>query len=401
VRILIVDDDEAIRFLLAAQLRSLGHEIDVAANGSEAWTRLNQRQADLLVCDWNMPVMNGLELCRKIRESDWPSYIYIVLCTAMNQKADFLMGMETGADDFVLKPVDFSNLRVKVRAAERILNLQRELTEQNNNLKELYRKLRLAYDTIETDLMAAAALQMELLPKKMPPTQDVRLDWLFIPSLFLAGDMLNYFFIDKRLLVFYHLDVAGHGIPAAMLSVMLNYTLSPVAGSPIAGMEQDGKLGSLLAPAEVVSELNRRFQSSNDSYFTMIYGVFDTTSRILTFCQAGHPGPLVLSADGNLTKLGSGGFPVGLMPEMEYEQQTLKLNQGDKLVLYSDGIPECLNQAGQRYTEEQFFDVLKNSAQGSLEELISSVRKDISRWRIDAELSDDVSLLVMESLAGA
>jgi sigma-B regulation protein RsbU (phosphoserine phosphatase) len=316
----------------------------------------------------------------------------------MNQKADFLAGMEAGADDFIVKPVDFADLRVRIRAAERMLELQRELSSQNQNLREVYDKLRGAYDTIERDLQAAAALQLELLPKKTELNHHLNLDWLFIPSLFLAGDMLNYFMFDQETLVLYHLDVAGHGIPAALLSVMLNRLLLPFPGSPIAKMDSGGKLGQLLPPDEVVAGLNRRFQSATDSYFTMIYGIFETGSRNLTFCQAGHPGPVLLSPDGELRRLGSGGFPVGMMPDMEYEQQSVRLNPGDRIFFYSDGIPECLSPNGSRYSEQNLFNVLRGCRPCPLSQLLDLVLDDVARWRGDAELSDDLSLLAMECL---
>ncbi len=398
MRTLIVDDDPAIRILLASQLRSLGHEVDTASDGSQAWNKLLIQHFDLLVCDWNMPVMDGLKLCRRIRETEWPSYIYMVLCTAMNQKADFLAGMEAGADDFIVKPFDLADLRVVVRAAQRILDLQLKLTVQNRNLEELYQKLRKAYQTIETDLQAAAAMQLELLPKRTGPGHQVNLDWLLMPSLFLAGDMLNYFFLSEHKLVFYHLDVAGHGIPAALLSVMLNRTLMPVPGSPTVQFGENGKLNWIASPREVVAELNRRFQSAGDSYFTMVYGVFDTESRSLQFCQAGHPGPLLISQNGSLKSLGQGGFPVGMLPDMEYEQQETVLCAGDRLVLYSDGITECLNPAGKRYSQENLISVLKRYTSASLSALVSGVQEDVFHWRAGAELSDDLSMLVMESL---
>jgi phosphoserine phosphatase RsbU/P len=398
VRILVVDDDEAIRILLESRLRSIGHEIDTASNGLEAWERLAHESFDLLVCDWNMPVMDGVELCRRIRHADWGSYVYVILCTAMNQKADFLAGMEAGADDFVVKPIDFADLRVRVRAAERILQLQSELSAQNKSLRELYGKLRSAYDTIERDLEAAASMQAALLPKKIEFHESIRLDWLLIPSLYLAGDMLNYFLVDGNKLVFYHLDVAGHGIPAALLSVTLNRLLMPIPGSPIAKTGATGVPGTLNSPQDVVSELNERFQSADDTYFTMVYGVLDTDSRALTFCQAGHPGPLLLSPNGELRRLGEGGFPVGMMPEMKYDQNHITLPAGDKLILYSDGIPECINLSGHRYTEENLFAVLKRCARSSVGDLVEAVRADVMNWHGESELSDDVSLLVMESL---
>lgn len=398
MRILVVDDDEAIRILLESRLRGFGHRIETASDGLEAWDRLHRERFDLLICDWNMPVMDGVELCRRIRKTEWGSYVYVILCTSMNQKSDFLAGMEAGADDFVVKPIDFADLRVRVRAAERVIQLQSELSMQNTSLRELYGKLRTAYDTIERDLEAAAAMQTALLPQKAVIGGRIRLDWLLLPSLFLAGDMLNYFLVDDGKLIFYHLDVAGHGIPAALLSVTLNRLLMPVPGSPIAKFGPAQAPEMLAAPKEVVTELNERFQDNGDSYFTMVYGVFDTGTRSLTFSQAGHPGPLVVSSGGEVRRVGEGGFPVGLMPEMTYDQTHVTLEDGDKLVIYSDGIPECMNAKGERYGEESLFQVLKRSAGCPAADFVKAVRDDITDWRGEKELTDDVSMLVLESL---
>jgi phosphoserine phosphatase RsbU/P len=174
--------------------------------------------------------------------------------------------------------------------------------------------------------------------------------------------------------------------------------LMPIPGSPIAKTGATGVPETLNSPQDVVSELNDRFQSTDDTYFTMVYGVLDTDSRVVTFCQAGHPGPLLLSPDGELQRLGEGGFPVGMMPQMKYDQNRATLPSGGKLILYSDGIPECINQSGSRYTEENLFAVLKRCARASVGELVEAVRADIVNWRGESELSDDVSLLVMESL---
>jgi phosphoserine phosphatase RsbU/P len=396
VRILVVDDDPAIRILLAAKLATWGHTIATAGNGAEAWQKLSAEAFDVLVSDWNMPVMDGLELCRRVRNTQRRSYLYIILCTAMSQKADFLIGMEAGADDFVVKPVDFAELHVRIRAAQRILDLQTKLEDQNASLHDLYDKLNGAYQTISRDLEAASAMQLRLLPKKTDNNHLVNLDWLMTPSHFLAGDMLNYFMADANTLAFYHLDVAGHGIPAALLSVTLNRLLIPIAGSPIVTGTNGYRSQSVVPPAEVVAELNRRFQSDGDVYFTMVYGLLNPVSRRLTFCQAGHPGPVLLSKSGRTTPLGSGGFPVGMMPDMEYEEVTTQLAPGDRLILYSDGVPECQNVDGERYTEERLFATLTENCSEPLSGLIQGVRDDVSSWCGQGKFIDDISLLALE-----
>jgi sigma-B regulation protein RsbU (phosphoserine phosphatase) len=132
MKILIVDDDSTTRLVLAATLGRLGHEVIVAADGAEAWTILQEQTIPLLLTDWNMPGMSGLELCRRIRAVraiSGKKYTYVILLTVLDGRDYFLTGMEAGADDFITKPWDEQQLAARLRVAERLLNLQHELTE--------------------------------------------------------------------------------------------------------------------------------------------------------------------------------------------------------------------------------------------------------------------------------
>jgi sigma-B regulation protein RsbU (phosphoserine phosphatase) len=396
VRILVADDEASGRFLLNSMLTSWGHEVVAVASGEAAWRASNEGHFDLIISDWNMPEMDGLALCRLIRQNPQPFYRYVILCTGNSQRSDFIQGMEAGADDFVVKPIDFAELRVRVRAAERILTLQMELAGQNESLKTLNQQLDGAYQGIRRDLQAAAAMQLRLLPKKIEVHKGITLDWLMIPSSFLAGDMLNYFMADERHLVFYLLDVAGHGVPAALLSVTLNRVLLPERGSPILRAHASGGQSRIASPAEVVTELNRRFQAEDDQYFTIVYGVLDTETREVRFCQAGHPTPLHMRAGGTIDAVGQPGFPVGLWPGMDYDETTVRLSPGDRLVIYSDGITECRNPDGVSYSEENLNRVLQKRRFDRTSGLMAGVQDGIRKWRGASEFTDDVSLLLLE-----
>lgn len=127
MRVLVVDDDRGARALLHGVLTKLGHEVLDAADGPEAVRIIEQQQVRLLVTDWNMPAMSGVDLCRHVRERGGP-YIYTILVTVRNDLDSFSQGMAAGADDFITKPIDVALLAARVRVADRILGLMKEVT---------------------------------------------------------------------------------------------------------------------------------------------------------------------------------------------------------------------------------------------------------------------------------
>jgi len=129
VRILIADDDPVTLEILGAILARAGHEVLAVENGLDAWYQLEQTPIPLLVTDWNMPDVDGLELCRRIRERNDPLYTYIILLTGVDREQGFLAAMDAGADDFVSKPFKREELLARVRVAERVLGLQADVRE--------------------------------------------------------------------------------------------------------------------------------------------------------------------------------------------------------------------------------------------------------------------------------
>jgi diguanylate cyclase (GGDEF)-like protein len=140
--VLIADDDPASRRLLEKAVQSFGHQVIAAKNGSEAWERFNTGDFAFVITDWVMPGFDGLELCRRIRGSVRPDYAYIIMVTSNSGQEDLITGMNAGADDFIVKPIDRRELQVRMRAAERILRLQQELREKNEQLETMNARLR-------------------------------------------------------------------------------------------------------------------------------------------------------------------------------------------------------------------------------------------------------------------
>lgn len=393
MRILIAEDDYDSRRLLCRTLETWGHEVVATEDGAQAWNVLQHEPIDFVVSDWMMPELDGLELCRRIREARFDRYIYFILLTAKNNKKELVAGMEAGADDFVVKPFNKGELRVRIRAGERILKLQRDLKLRNQKLRE-------AYASIRKDLEAAARVQKSLLPDASSMVRGIKFDWLFIPCTFVAGDIFSFFPVNENFLGFYHLDVAGHGIPAAMLSVTLSKMLSQTSlkesflKKPIA----EEPYYQVLSPAQVIHDLNQRFQTEEDAmqYFTMVYGIIDATQTRMKLSQAGHPSPILVRQNEEIVLVGEGGFPVGMLPDMSYEETEIEFRPGDRLFVYSDGITECTNSQREQFSEKRLIEHLETYRNRPLQELLQALKSRLYAWRGRQDFEDDVSILAIE-----
>jgi len=292
-------------------------------------------------------------------------------------------------------------LEAQVKEGKKILRLQKDLEERNAKLGESNEKLRCAYSVIKRDLEAAARIQSTLIPQAATSIDGIQFDSIFLPSSYVAGDIYNYFRLDEEHLGFYVLDVAGHGIPAAMLSVTLSKALSP-ANNKESLLKQflpspEPPYYRLINPAMVVENLNKRFQADPDTmqYFTMIYGMMDTRDGDTVLTLAGHPPPMVVKK-GTAVPVGTGGYPVGMLSDADYEEERVRLGKGDRLILYSDGITECTNDKGEQFSEQRLRGLLEEGRDLSLHDLLAETKERLCRWRGKDEFQDDVTLLAME-----
>jgi len=393
VTILIADNFEPTRELLRARLQAYGYQVFCAEDSEVAQELLDEHTTDIVLCNWDHLDGSVDVLCDGIREST--VYRYIIAYTSSSTPLKF--GSCSCADDILDEPTNAVQLQMRLLAAKKTLNLQKALAEQAEAYKAVSVKLDMAYQTLHTELQAASELQLSLLPTVSDVHPRFSLDWLVLPSRYLAGDNLNYFMMQDRYLIFYHLDVAGHGVASALLSVTLNQLLSPQPGSPMVRFDPNLELKRIVPPVDVVSELNRRFQPQGDGYFTIIYGVLDTETNLIRFCQAGHPSAIKIRKDGTAIEVGEGGFPVGLWPEMTYDETQVELNPGERLVLYSDGILACQNADGEEYSMERLKWLLIENAKKSLKETLQALEDDLYAWRGAGEFPDDISLLLLEA----
>ena len=274
------------------------------------------------------------------------------------------------------------------------VGVQSDITARKRAEEELAR----ANLRMSESLEAAAAIQRSLLPEALPQVPGIDFAWTFDPCHELAGDSLDVFPIDDDHLALYMLDVVGHGVPAALLSVTLAQVLSfsrrraSLAGS---GSFADRRL--VASPKAAVERLNQLFPMNQESrqYFTLLYGVLHLPTRRLRYVTAGHPAPVLLPADGPARHLGAGGFPVGLAKQPDYKERTADLAPGDRLFVYTDGLLEAADEEDREFGAARLGEEVQRGRDLPLAAGVQALEAAAKTWA-GGSLHDDLSILALE-----
>lgn len=246
-------------------------------------------------------------------------------------------------------------------------------------------ELQAANDRLRRDLRAAARVQQALLPAALPDTAPVQVAWGFRPCEELGGDLLNLFPVGDGHLGLYLLDVSGHGVPASLLAVAVGHALNP-----------HGDPAGLRRPAEVVRRVNERLCGDRTEQFvTLFYGVLDLGTRTLTYSNAGHPGPILLSPGAAPVVLDESGLMAGVAADAEYHAAEVRLRPGDRLWVYSDGLPEAMNPGGEAFGERRLCAAFRAGG-AVLSDAVRAALAAVEKWAGPGGPQDDMSVVALE-----
>jgi len=341
MKIIAVDDNKANCKLLSLYISRWGYQSEVYCDSEDAYEAIKNIQEPVLVLmDWMLPKMTGLEIVKRIRARRPEFPIYFIMLTARSSKDDLVEGLDSGANDYVTKPFDSQELKSRVESGVRILRLEKRLIDREQELKKTNEELKQSLQIIEDDVQAGKKIQFKLLPDNKKVFSHYEFSHYLKPSLFLSGDFLNYFQIDHDNVGFYFIDVAGHGASSSFVTVLVNSFITNYLDK-----YRLENVRTILSPPDLFDKLNNMLLDENlEKHLTIFYGIINLTQNLLTFSNAGQvPYPVITGNDG-AHFLETRDLPLGLIDETEHTEERINLDEHMCLYLFSDGILEIIEK---------------------------------------------------------
>ncbi len=380
MKIMIVDDEvdlePMIRQKFRKQIRDGVYDFVFAHNGLEALAKLiEQPEIRLILSDINMPEMDGLTLLSKLKELKSP-WLKTVIVSAYGDMENIRTAMNRGAFDFLTKPISFDDLEITInKTIEEITMIWKSMQEHDQLI------------SIQQDLQTAREIQQAILPKTFPPFPNRNEFSIFAsmtPAKEVGGDFFDFFLIDKDRLGFVIGDVSGKGVSAAIF-MAVSRTLIRATG--IKGISTE----------ECMSYVNKLLCSESVScmFVTVFYGILSTSTGEIEYVNAGHNPPYVLSGNSINRVDMTGGIILGCIDDFNYSSKKLKLNPGDSLFLFTDGVTEAINRNDEMYGEESLIAFLKEYSSHPIEEVVKESNLSVTRFSDGTPQSDDITLLAV------
>jgi sigma-B regulation protein RsbU (phosphoserine phosphatase) len=378
--ILILDDDELTKDMTARYLRRQGYKIFTESSEDKAWALAAKGEARIDLIILNLMIKNsaGLAVLHYLKNRKETALIPVLVMSSTDDMDSIVKSIESGADDYLSKNFDPLLLKTRISAC---LERKKLRDKEQKYINEIIR----SQAVLAGELSDAAAYVRSLLPDKLDG--PVASDWVFIPSAQLGGDSFGYHWIDDENLAIYLLDVSGHGIGAALLSVSVTSMLNS---------ESLGETDAL-EPSDVLETLNEVFQMEehNNMYFSIWYGIYNISSKILRYASAGAPTAVLLSQNGSgveLASLFAEGILIGIEEEAAYETKSFRIDRPSRLFVFSDGLFEVSAPGGKMLDYNDFLTILtESSSMGcfNAEEIVKNIKKFTKAGKFE----DDISLL--------
>ena len=374
-KILVVDDEPDLEPLMLQRMRRNirrgQYAFVFARNGVEALDMLRrEKDIDMVISDINMPEMDGLTLLQQIPKVD-PN-VRSIIVSAYGDMENIRTAMNRGAFDFVTKPIDFKDLRVTIDRTLQHLMEWREALASRDQLVVL-----------QNELSVASKMQQSILPTHFPETSDYQVFANMEPARSVGGDFFDLASLDNDRLGVTVADVSDKGVPAALF-MMSTRTL--IKGAAI------GSTG----PGDVLREVNNLLYADNETemFVTVLYAEYNPHSGEFVYASGGHDPPLLVKPDGTSTSLPlTGGIALGLLPELDYRQNSVVLAPGDTIVLYTDGVSEAMDGDEEQFGLVRLREAMAANPGQDAEAANQTVFQAVREFVGDTPPSDDITCL--------
>ena len=376
-KILVVDDEPDLERLVLQQMRReirrQQYEFVFAHNGIEALEQLSQDQnIDLVVSDINMPKMDGLALLERI--PDVQPDVRSVIVSAYGDMKNIRTAMNRGAFDFVTKPVDFDDFRVTIERTLRNLLAWREATESREKLL-----------VIQNELDVASKMQQSILPTVFPADSRYQVFGSMTPAREVGGDFFDIMNLEEGRIGIAVADVSGKGVPAALFMMSCRTLLK---GAAIGAAH----------PGAVLKEVNQVLQADNEAmmFVTLFYAIFDPESGEMVYANGGHNPPIIVKDDGSSSEIPvASGIALGVMPDMDFAEDTLQVAPGEAIVFYTDGVTEAENARAELFDVERLQMVFDGAPTKDAKEANKAVFEAVSAFAGNTPQSDDITCITL------
>lgn len=378
-KILIINDNESIREIVQFYLEMKDYDIYQAVNGNEGVQKAKEILPDLILLDIMMPGINGFETCRQLKQDPKTQEIPVIFLSSLSNTNDKIQALESGGVDFITNTTDQTEILARIEIHLKMQELTRALKKSNQELM-------LKQKALNEDLQAAGIIQQSLLPNKIPSIPNVQVDWTCHPCALVGGDICSIVPVNDEQLNLYILDVSGHGVPSAMVTVSMTQYLG-----------QKELWQSSSSPKQILSELNQQYPFEKFNMFsTIFYMTINTQNGKLIYSNGGHPAAVYLSPHRTYKLLEVTGPMIGVDLHSDYEEASEDLQEGDKVILYTDGIVEFRNAKGEFFGSDRFCRLLEENKHHSIHELIRLVSESLQEFGKGIAPQDDISLLGVE-----
>ena len=381
-RLLVVDDVEANRDLLGRRLKQQGHAVESAENGRRALEMIRAGEFDLVLLDIMMPEMDGYQVLTEIMGDPALKHIPVIMISAVTEMESVVKCIELGATDYLPKPFNAVLLRARVGA-----------TLEKKRLRD---KERLYAKSLERELEIGREIQQSFLPEELPRVPGWEIAARFRPARQVAGDFYDAFALPSSGRIGLVIaDVCDKGVGAALFMALFRSLLRATATGGLWGPDVSSELPRTV---RLINDYIARTHGRSNMFATLFFGVLDPAAGSLLYVNGGHEAPILYGPGGVKARLAPTGPAVGMMPDMAFEVGETRLDAGDGLLAFTDGVTDARGASG-LYGEERLLASLREPVSSS-SALLDAIEAGVLAHASGSEQADDITLLAVRRGTG-